>query len=358
VTQSAKPHPSPDPNPDPNPHPSPHPNPHPSPHPSRHLNPDLNPDPGPDLNLDLNLLVALDVLLEEESVQGAARRLHLSEPAMSRTLGRIRKALGDPVLVRAGRRMVPTPHALSVRAEVSAVVERARALFTPGRDADLRALRRTLTIIGPDTIAAALAPALFARAAQEAPGIRVRFLSESHADEPYLREGTADLEVGAIDTTAPEVHRETVCEDRLLGVARAGHPLLEGELTAERYASEADHLIVSRRGRMHGPVDAALAELGLTRRVVGTVGTFPASLFVIRDTDLVGLITSWAVPLAAALGLVAFAVPLPLPPLDLGLAWHPRHEADPAHAWLRRTVRGLLSEWPGGGGGAGTGRFP
>jgi len=121
-------------------------------------------------HLDLNLLAALDVLLEERSVRGAAQRLHLSEPAMSRTLGRIRKALGDPILVRAGRQMVPTPHALAVRAEVSAVVERARALFAPGRDADVRTLRRTLTIIGPDTIGAALAPALFARAAAEAPG--------------------------------------------------------------------------------------------------------------------------------------------------------------------------------------------
>lgn len=299
-------------------------------------------------HLDLNLLTALDVLLEERSVRGAAQRLHLSEPAMSRTLGRIRKALGDPILVRAGRQMVPTPHALAVRAEVSAVVERARALFAPGRDADVRTLRRTLTIIGPDTIAAALAPALFARAAAEAPGIRVRYLAESHADEPYLRAGTADLEVGVIDTTAPEVHREKLYQDRMLGVVRAGHPLLEGELTAERFATEADHLIVSRRGRLHGPVDEALAGLGLKRRVAGTIGTLPASLFVVRDSDLVGLISSWALPLAAALDLVVFEVPLRLPPLDLGLAWHPRHEADPAHAWLRRTVRELLAGWSEG----------
>ncbi|MHC3468275.1 LysR family transcriptional regulator [Streptomyces sp. 7R007] len=299
-------------------------------------------------NLDLNLLVALDVLLEEQSVGAAARRLHLSEPAMSRTLGRIRKALGDPVLVRAGRQMVPTPHALAVRAEVSAVVERARALFAPGPDADLRTVRRTLTILGHDAIAAACGAALFARAAAEAPGIRLRFLAESHVDAPFLREGTADLEVGVVDTSAPEVRVESLHEDRMLGVVRAGHPLLEGELTAERFAAEADHLIVSRRGKLHGPVDTALAELGLRRRVVGAVGTFPASLFVVRDTDLVGLISSWALPLAAALDLVAFDVPLPLPPLSLGLAWHPRHDADPAHAWLRRTVRELLAEWAGG----------
>ncbi|MEU3842414.1 LysR family transcriptional regulator [Streptomyces sp. NPDC028635] len=291
--------------------------------------------------IDLNLLLALDVLLEEQSVQGAARRLHLSEPAMSRTLGRIRKALGDPVLVRAGRRMVPTPRALAVRAEVNAVVERARALFAPAADADLRTISRTLTILCHDTLPAAQGAALFARAAREAPGIRLRFLSESHVDAPVLREGTADLEVGVVDSTAPEVHVEVVREDRMLGVVRAGHPLLRGELTAERFAG-ADHLIVSRRGKLHGPIDTALAELGLRRRVTGTVGTFPSSLFVLRETDLVGLISSWGMPLADTLGLVSFEIPLPLPPLPLGLAWHPRHDADPAHAWLRATVRDLL----------------
>ncbi|GGW30389.1 LysR family transcriptional regulator [Streptomyces lucensis JCM 4490] len=292
--------------------------------------------------LDLNLLVALDVLLEEESVQGAARRLHLSEPAMSRTLGRIRKALGDPVLVRAGRRMVPTPHALAVRAEVSAVVERARALFAPGRDTDLRTVSRTFTILGHDALAAAHGAALFARAAREAPGVRLRFLPESHVDAPLLRQGTADLEVGVIDSVAPEVHVETVYEDRMLGVVRAGHPLLTGELTPERFAGEVGHLIVSRRGRQHGPIDAALAELGLRRRIVGSVGTYPASLFVLRDTDLTGLISHWGRPLADALGLVTFEIPLTLPAMEVGYAWHPRHDADPAHAWLRGCMHELM----------------
>ncbi|MEU6220375.1 LysR family transcriptional regulator [Streptomyces sp. NPDC047022] len=294
-------------------------------------------------DLDLNLLVALDVLLEEQSVQGAARRLHLSEPAMSRTLGRIRKALGDPVLVRAGRRMVPTPHALAVRAEVGAVVERARALFARGRDADLRTVSRTLAILGTDLIASAYGARLLARAAEEAPGIRLRFLSESHVDAPFLRQGTADLEIGVVDTTAPEVHVETLREDRMVGVVRAGHPLLDGELTAERFALEAGHLTVSRRGRLYGPVDSALGELGLERKVVASVGTFPASLFVIRDTDLVGLIASTGRPLALDLGLVTFEVPLALPPLSMGIAWHPRHDADPAHAWLRGCVRDLMT---------------
>ncbi|MER5259893.1 MULTISPECIES: LysR family transcriptional regulator [unclassified Streptomyces] len=301
-------------------------------------------DPG--RGLDLNLLLALDVLLDEESVSGAARRLHLSEPAMSRTLGRIRKALGDPVLVRAGRRMVPTPHALAVRAEVSAVVERARGLFAGPGATDLRTVSRTLAVLGHDAIAAAYGPALFARAAAEAPGVRIRFLGESQGDAPMLREGTADLELGVIDTVAPEVRVERLRDDRMLGVVRPGHPLLRGELTPERFAG-ADHVTVSRRGRLRGPLDTALGELGLTRRVVGSVGTYPASFFMLLSTDLVGLAISWAKPLTDTLGLVTFDIPLGLPRLELGMAWHPRHDADPAHAWLRGCVRDLLRE--GGG---------
>ncbi|MFJ4005572.1 LysR family transcriptional regulator [Streptomyces sp. NPDC090023] len=301
-------------------------------------------DSSPLAGVDLNLLLALDVLLEEQSVRGAARRLHLSEPAMSRTLGRIRKALGDPVLVRAGRQMVPTPHALAVRAEVSAVVERARALFAPGKDTDPRTMTRTFTILGHDATAATLGAPLLTRTAREAPGIRLRFLSESPVDAPFLRQGTADLEIGVVDTTAPEVRVETLYEDVMLGVVRAGHPLLDGELTPERFAGAAGHLSVSRRGRLHGPIDDALAALGLTRQVVGSVGTYPASLFVVGDTDLIGIVSRGSRPMAGPLGLVTFPIPLPLPPLEVGLAWHPRHDADPAHAWLRATVKELMAE--------------
>ncbi|MCX0243652.1 LysR family transcriptional regulator [Streptomyces drozdowiczii] len=293
--------------------------------------------------LDLNLLVALDVLLDECSVSGAAARLHLSEPAMSRTLGRIRKALGDPVLVRAGRTMVPTPHALAIHGEVRAVVERARGLFLSGGKVDLRALSRTFTVLAQDTLAAVSGPALFARIAREAPGVRLRFLMESHVDGPFLREGAADLEVGVLDVRSPEVHREHLYNDRMVGVVRADHPLLEGEITPARFAA-ADHLTVSRRGRTTGPVDTALAGLGLSRRVVASVGTLPSSLFILLSSDLVGLTSLRARPLTETLGLRTFEIPFPLPPLPFGMAWHPRHDADPAHAWLRERFRQLARE--------------
>ncbi|MEU3405974.1 LysR family transcriptional regulator [Streptomyces sp. NPDC006670] len=291
--------------------------------------------------LDLNLLLALDVLLEESSVSGAAARLHLSEPAMSRTLGRIRKALGDPVLVRAGRTMVPTPHALSLQGEVRSVVERARALFLTGGEIDLRTLERNFTVLAHDSFAASYGATLFRRMAEEAPGVRLRFLSESHVDVPALREGVADLELGVIDSRSPEVRVEHLFDERMLGVVRPGHPLLRGPLTARRFAA-GEHLIVSRRGRLEGPVDTALAEQGLSRRVVGSIGSYPASLFVLRETDLIGLIATRTVRQAEALGLVTFEVPLDLPTLPFGLAWHPRHDADPAHTWLRACARELV----------------
>ncbi|MEU3724932.1 LysR family transcriptional regulator [Streptomyces sp. NPDC031705] len=293
------------------------------------------------LGLDLNLLLALDVLLEESSVSRAAARLHLSEPAMSRTLGRIRKALGDPVLVRAGRTMVPTPHALAVQGEVRAVVERARALFLAGGRVDLETLTRTFTVLAHDSFAAAVGAALLRRTAREAPGVRLRFLTESHVDLPVLREGVADLELGVIDSRSPEVRTEHLFDDRMLGVVRRGHPLLRGRISARRFAA-GEHLTVSRRGRLEGPVDAALAERGLSRRVVAGIGSLAASLFVLRETDLIGLLASRTVPQAEALGLVTFEVPLDLPPLPVGLAWHPRHDADPAHVWLRGCARELL----------------
>lgn len=237
-----------------------------------------------------------------------------------------------------GRTMVPTPHALAIHAEVRAVVDRARGLFAAAGGGDLRTLNRTFTVLAHDAFAAAHGPALFARTAAEAPGVRLRFLGESHLDAPTLRDGVADLEAGVIDTTAPEVHIEPLHEDRMLGVVRSGHPLLDGPLTPARFAA-GRHIGVSRRGRLAGPIDAALAGLGLARTVVGTLATYPAALFVLCSTDLIGLVTTRSRGLADALGLVTFEIPLDLPMLSFGLAWHPRHDADPAHAWLRGCIR-------------------
>ncbi|MDI2129739.1 LysR family transcriptional regulator [Yinghuangia seranimata] len=294
--------------------------------------------------LDLNLLVALDVLLDEESVGGAAARLHLSEPAMSRTLGRIRKATGDPILVRAGRSMVPTPRALAMRAEVRALVEQARQLLGPVERPDPATLRRTFSVIINDGLVAAIGQRVFARIRAEAPYVTVRFLPEERTDTPVLREGAADLLVGSPRDVEPEARSEVLAVDRFVGVVRAGHPLTRGTVTPERFA-DADHLIASRRGRTTGPIDDALARLGLRRRVVGTVPSYASSLYMLLLSDAVGMTTeAMSAPSVRALGLRTFPIPLDLDPLSVVQVWHPRHDADGAHAWLRALVRDAVAE--------------
>ncbi|UQI44591.1 LysR family transcriptional regulator [Streptomyces sp. HU2014] len=295
--------------------------------------------PGGAARLDLNLLVALDALLAEESVTAAADRLGLSGPAMSRTLGRIRQALGDPVLVRAGRHMVPTPRALALRPRVRQVLDDARGLFTAEAEADPATLARTFTLSGHDINILAFGAALLRRARDEAPGVTLRFLAEGPGGPAPLRDGAIDLEVGVIDRQEPEIRVGTLLQDRMVGVARAGHPLLTGTVTPRRYAA-AGHLVDSRRGRLSGPVDEALAAYGLRRRVVGTVPTFAAALHVLAGTDAVGLAPErFGAPAVAALGLRTFEIPVELPPLAIAMAWHPRHDADSGHRWLRGLVR-------------------
>ncbi|MFJ8588521.1 LysR family transcriptional regulator [Streptomyces sp. NPDC093595] len=287
--------------------------------------------------LDLNLLVALDALLAEESVTGAAARLHVSAPAMSRTLGRIRAALGDPVLVRAGRHLVPTPRAVELRPRVSAVVRQARGLLAPAPAADPAAMVRAFAVQSSDLLLAGFAARLITAVAREAPGVTLRFLPESLEGTPALRDGRLDLELGVIGHPDPETLVEPLGEVRLLAAVRADHPLATGrtKVSARAFAA-AGHIGVSRQGRVRGPVDEALAARGLRRRVVAVVPGWTAALHLCRGTDLVCLAPAGT---AAAFGLHTFEVPLDLPPLALGMAWHPRNDADPAHSWLRDRVR-------------------
>ncbi|WP_204049779.1 LysR family transcriptional regulator [Microbispora siamensis] len=288
--------------------------------------------------LDLNLLVALDVLLDEESVSGAAYRLHLSGPAMSRTLARIRRALGDPVLVRSGRTMAPTPYALAIRPEVREIVERAGALFRTRPDFEPGRLERSFSLLTDDTLVAVLGPLLLDRVRRAAPGVSLRFLPEGRDDHRALRDGLADLAIGVVGEQTSDTRAEPLLTDDNVGVVRRGHPLLDGEITPERYAA-ADHVTASRRGLPHGPIDEALASLGLTRRVVASVPTFSVALLMAAHTDLVARCgRSLHAPLAQRLDLAVFDIPLDLPRLPVTQTWHARHDADPAHRWLRREI--------------------
>lgn len=300
-------------------------------------------------NVDWNLLVALDVLLAEGSVTAAAERLHLSVPATSRTLGRIRQVFDDPILVRAGRGLVPTPRALAIRGRLHELIEQAHALVELGRDVDLAALQRTFAIRANDALTIVLAARLVALARQAAPGVSLRFVPEGAEDLGPLRDGPVDLDIGVIPDYGPEVLTRPLGRERLVGLVGRGHPLTSGRVTLQRIA-EVEHISVSRRGRSRGAFDEVLAEHGLARNVVVTVPTFPAAAQLIAHSELTGLIISgYAAQFAALTGAQVYEIPARLPALPLSLAWHVRHDLDPAHQWLRRQVASALREhWSGG----------
>ena len=296
------------------------------------------------MQLDLNLLAALDALLEEGSVAGAADRLHVTAPAMSRSLGRIRRTTGDQILVRTGRTMTPTPYAIAVREQVHDLLQQVRGVLAPSRELDLATLERTFTLRWHDALVALSGPALLTAVREQAPGVRLRFIAESSIDTPELRRGEVDLAANADRPTAPEIHADRVAETQQVVVVRRGHPLTRIKtVTAARYAA-ADHVSVSRRGRLANRLDDALAHLGLTRRVVVTAPTESAAFEFARGSDLVVTAPeSTARSAAADLGMVQLPLPLDLPPATVYLSWHQRYDTDPAHIWLRDLARTALT---------------
>lgn len=287
---------------------------------------------------DLNLLLTLDVLLTECNVARAARRLHLSPSAMSRALARLRDTTGDPLLVRAGRGLVPTPRAQELREQVSRLVQEAQGVLRPAELLDPSRLSRHFTLRTSDGFVEYFGPALIALAQREAPGVRLRFVQKPDKDSAPLRDGSVDLETGVIGAaSSPEIRTRALFRDRFIGVVRAGHPLARGKVTAARYAS-GQHVLVSRRGLDKGPIDEGLRALGLAREIAVIVAGFSDALSLARGSDLIASVPERHTGNLRA-GMHSFALPVEVPALTVSMLWHPRMDADPAHRWLRECVR-------------------
>ena len=291
---------------------------------------------------DLNLLMTLDVLLAEGSVAGAARRLQLSPSAMSRALARLHEVTGDPLLVRAGRGLVPTPRAIELRTRVSDVVQAAQAMLRPAEMLDVGRLARTFTLRTSEGFAESFGPELITRVAEQAPGARLRFVQKPDKDSTPLRQGSVDLETGVVDiTTGPEVRAQVLFRDRYVGVVRNDHELSRGEVSAARYAA-GRHIMVSRPGLDRGPIDEALAPLSLEREIATIVSGFATAVALARGSDLIASVPERHT-LGLRLGMHSFPLPMATPEIPVSLLWHPRMDADPAHRWLRELVRDICA---------------
>jgi DNA-binding transcriptional LysR family regulator len=286
---------------------------------------------------DLSQLTTLAVLLEEGSVVRAAQRLRLSPSAMSRALARLRLTMGDPLLVRAGRELVPTPRALALREQVGRLVDEAEAVLRPSVELDPGALDRTFTIRTSEGFVETFGPALLRRIREDAPLVRLRFLPKDERDTAQLRDGSVDLETGIVrGTSGPELRAHGLFRDRFVGVARAGHPLARRPVDTAGYTG-ARHVVVWRRGRERGPVDRALDDRGLGRIAAAVVGGFAEAIGLARGTDLVATVPARHTEGLRA-GMHSFELPFPVPEITVSLIWHPRMEADPGHRWIRSLV--------------------
>ncbi|MEO8624790.1 MAG: LysR family transcriptional regulator [bacterium] len=286
---------------------------------------------------DLNLLATLDVLLAEGSVARAAQRLRLSPSAMSRALARLRDATGDPLLVRAGRGLVPTPRALELREPVRQLVQDATGVLRPAKTLRLTRIVRTFTIRVREGFVETFGADLLARVRGAAPGLRLSFVQKSNRESASLRDGTLDLDTGVVGpTTSPELRAQALFRDQFIGVVRAGHALSHGTITPSSYA-RGQHISVSRRGLDKGPVDDALKPFAVERDVVVIVAGFSAAVALARASDLIATVPERHTGNLRD-GMFSFALPVPAPELTISLLWHPRMDADPAHRWFRTLV--------------------
>lgn len=297
--------------------------------------------------LDLNLLRVFDEIMAERSLTRAARKLHLTQPAVSNALRRLREVLGDDLVQRSGQGMAPTPRGLALWPAVRDALRQLEALLAPGEFVPAEATN-TFVLAMADATAADLMPGLVAVMAREAPGVSVRVLPLTTRDpRRLLDEEAADLAIGYFpavlaDLTARAQAGEAVgfahhrlYDGEYVCVMRRGHPLARGPLSLERYRA-ARHLLVSFSGRPYGFVDEALASLGLQRRVVVTVNQFFTGGRVVASSDLLAVLPRHFVPVTGmGDALVVRELPLSMPIVHVDALWHQRHQHLAAHQWLR-----------------------
>ena len=290
--------------------------------------------------VDLNLLVAFDALLAEQSVTRAAGRLGLSQPAMSSALGRLRRLIGDPILVRTATRMVPTQRAMELVGPVRQILAQVELALAAPAPFDPASTRRRFRIATNDYVEAVLLPRLVREIASAAPGIDLEILPLGAAyPEEGLQTGKLDLAIGFAHNVPVELHSHILFKDKFVCAVRADHPAVGRRLTPRQYA-ELPHMLVSQTGGVTGIVDNALSMHGLERRVAVTVPHFVIAPHVVAQSDcIVTLAERVARSFAGGLALRLVKPPVFLPAIRVAMTWHERNEHDPAQKWLRDTLR-------------------
>ena len=289
--------------------------------------------------LDLNLLVALDALLAERNVTRAARRLHLSQPALSAQLQRLRDLLGDPLLVPAQRGMTPTKRALELQAPLHEALEGVRAALATGAGFDPATARLTISVAASDYMQYAVLMPLAFQLRREAPGLRLAWRALDGAQLAAQAErGEVDLAFLTPESAPEQMRSRKLLDERYVVIVRKGHPHVSAPIDLDQLCA-LDHVVVSPSGGgFTGPTDAALAAHGRERRVVLSVPSFLMVPELVARSDLAALVPE-RIARDRADRLQLLEPPVPVPGFAITMVWHRRAARHPALTWLRERVR-------------------
>jgi len=291
---------------------------------------------------DLNLLVAFDLLMQEQNVSRAAERLFVSQSAMSHILQRLRQQLDDPLLVKTPSGMKPTERALALVEPVKLVLKDIERLIRSPEEFDPKTSQRRFVIAATDYIEVLLATHLVERINAQAPGINLHFRRTGTGfPAAELENGEVDVLLGFEVMLKPPKSFlcETLFDDCMVCLARADHPALQAGLTLEEYL-KLPHILISRTGTAGGQVDEWLAEQGLERRIALVVSHFLSAPLIVANTDMIlALPKRTAEQFARMAPLKIMPLPFELPRYGSVMIWHPLHDKEPAHGWLRAQIR-------------------
>ncbi|SFM97731.1 DNA-binding transcriptional regulator, LysR family [Izhakiella capsodis] len=283
--------------------------------------------------LDLNLLKALDALLDEGSVTRAAKRLSLTQPAVSGMLFRLRDYFEDPLFIRTNHGMVPTKRANELSTPIKQILTDIAILLKP-RIFDPMTVEMTYTIVATDYALKAIVVPMMAELKLRAPYIKIAVRPvESERVYQQLSRGEVDLALLTPQTTPEELHGKALYEEDYICVARHHHPLsMVSEMTLEQFCKQ-EHILVSSEGNFTGVTDEALAKLSLTRRVGMSVNSFQVIPDILRVTDMIAVVPHRMV--LTNNDLIILSLPLEVPGFTKSMAWHDRTHRDPSHQWIR-----------------------
>jgi DNA-binding transcriptional LysR family regulator len=297
------------------------------------------------VDLDLNVLVVLHAMLEHQSVTRAGQALGLSQPAMSAALAKLREQLGDPLFVRTGHGMRPTPRALQLAEPVKRILDTVRSDILQRPAFDPATAQRPFTIITPDIGEMVFIPKILAHAQQHAPGIAIRSVAiSSPGAGEALETGAADLAIGYFpDLAKPGFFQQRLFRNSFVCIVRADHPRIGDTLGMREFLNES-HAVVRPAGRTH-LFERFLESQQITREVSVELAHFASLLTVITTSDLLATVPRDIAHVFRQLANIrVIEPPLVAPAFHLKQHWHSRMHADAANNWLRKMVRDLLHD--------------